>query len=85
MLKIAFVETSNGTPTLSMEGRLIGPWVEELRRLCDSILAGGGKLILDLSEVSFVDRNGVELLQSLRQRHVVLVNYSNFVAELLRA
>lgn len=85
MLKIAFVEASNGLQTLSLEGHLIGPWVEELRRLSEPILAGGGELTLDLSEVSFVDRNGVELLQSLRQRHVALVNCSHFVAELLRA
>ena len=31
MLKIVLVETA-GTATLQLEGQVIGPWVDELRR-----------------------------------------------------
>ncbi len=85
MLKIVRSETSRNTPTLRLEGQVVGPWVDELRRSCDAVLATGVKLILDLSEVSFLDRDGVELVRSLTTRNVALQNCSRFVVEQLRA
>jgi anti-anti-sigma regulatory factor len=84
MLKIVIDERTSGTPTLELEGRVIGPWVEELRRSCDEVLATSAKLTLDFSDVSFVDRDGVELLRSLRNKDVALLNCSPFVAEQLK-
>jgi anti-anti-sigma regulatory factor len=84
MLKIGTIETGNGHTKLRLEGRVIGPWVEELRRACDQVFATGAKLALDLSDVSFLDRSGVELIQSLRNRNVALLSCSAFVAEQLR-
>ena len=85
MLKIVLIEAARETPTLRLEGRVIGPWVEELRRSCEQALARGPGLELDLSDVFFVDRDGVELFQSLQKRQVMLLNCSGFVAEQLRA
>ena len=85
MLRIVQVETGGDTPILRLEGRVIGPWVDALRQSCEPALAGGARLALDLSEVSFVDRTGVELLRSLKKRQVALLNCSGFVAELLKA
>ena len=85
MLKIVLIETARETSTLRLEGRVIGPWVEELRRSCEPVLARGAKLALDLSDVSFVDRDGVELFRSLQNRQVALLNCSGFVAELLKS
>ncbi len=70
--------------TLKLEGRVVGPWVEELRLICHSVLATGGGLTLDLSYVAFVDRNGVALLQQLMTGHVTVTNCSSFVAEQLK-
>jgi hypothetical protein len=85
MLKIVTVARENGPFVLRLEGRVIGPWVEELRRSCERTLATGTGLSLDLSHVSFLDRDGVELLRTLRTRDVALVNCSPFVAEQLKA
>ena len=85
MLKIVLIETAGETPTLRLEGRVIGPWVDELRRSCEPVLATAAKLAIDLSEVSFVDWDGVELFRSLRERQVTLVNCSRFVAEQFKA
>ena len=85
MLRIWSVEPPEGTVILRLEGRLIGPWVEELRRSCDRVLPAGVKLTLDFSEVSFVDRNGIELIRTLGKRNVALLNCSPFVAEQLKA
>ncbi len=85
MLKIVLSQTSRNNPTLQLEGQVVGPWVEELRRSCETVLSTGAKLILDLSEVSFLDRDGVDLVRSLTNRNVALLNCSRFVVEQLRA
>ena len=84
MLRIVHDNRGCGT-TLHLEGQLIGPWVDELQRIADPILAAGAPLSLDLSSVSFVSREGVRLLWTLRGAQAVLLNCSRFVAEQLKA
>jgi len=85
MLKIERSESKNPGITLRLEGRVIGPWVEEVRKVSEKIIASGSTLALDLSEVTFLDREGIRLLQVLRQRQVTFLNSSVFVAEQLRS
>ena len=84
MLKIVAIEPPAGGALLRLEGQIIGPWVEELRRTCDGLLDTGA-VALDLSQVSFVERRGVELLRSLGTRGVSLLRCSPFVTEQLKA
>ena len=84
MLRIQLLDQQDGTATLELAGRVVGLWVDELSRSCERILGIGGTLSVDLGEVSFVDRDGVEFLQRLRARDVALVNCSPFVAEQLK-
>jgi len=85
VLRIQLLDLQDGTATLQLAGRVVGPWVGELSRSCDLVLGVGGTLSVDLGEVTFVDRDGVELLRSLRGRRVALVNCSPFVTEQLKA
>jgi anti-anti-sigma regulatory factor len=75
------------TPTLRLEGQVIGPWVTELRRICAEMLANSAqrenRLVLDLSGVSFLDADGVALFRELSGR-VLLTNGSAFIAEQLK-
>ena len=84
MLRIHIRNAGSAATTLSLEGRVIGPWVEELRQSCERVLVQRTGLVLDLSDVLFVGREGVELLQALRNRQVVLRNCSPFVGEQLK-
>jgi anti-anti-sigma regulatory factor len=84
VLRIELHDRKDGTATLELAGRVVGPWVRELSRSCERILAVGGTLSVDLAQVSFVDRDGLEVLQRLRARDVMLVNCSPFVAEQLK-
>jgi anti-anti-sigma regulatory factor len=84
MLRIELLDQKDGSATLELAGRVVGPWVDELSRSCERILGVGGTLSVDLGGVSFVDRHGVEFLKALRTRAVALVNCSPFVAEQLK-
>jgi hypothetical protein len=59
--------------------------VAELRQACERVLGRGAALTLDLAELSFVERDGVRLLQDLLDRGAAVVNCPAFVAEQLKA
>ena len=63
MLKISVTNQSSEATNFQLEGKLVGPWVEELRRLSDSALATSEAVSLDLEKVWFVDSQGIALLQ----------------------
>jgi ABC-type transporter Mla MlaB component len=84
MLKISQVGTGNPSVTLKLEGRVVGPWVGELRQLCELILSESRKLRLDLADVSFADAEGVAALTSLKRRGVAFSHCSPFVEEQLK-
>jgi anti-anti-sigma regulatory factor len=82
MLRITRVN-SPGTITLKLEGRLIGPWVDELEAAVGRALADARAVRLDLDNVSFADADGTRTLRKLVDRGVGIAACSNFVAELL--
>ena len=84
MLKITQAGKAGHNFTLKLEGRVVGPWVSELRLICESLLSNRRGLNLDLSDVSYADAEGVELLANLKSRGVMLANGSPFVAEQLK-
>jgi hypothetical protein len=69
-------------PVLKLEGRLVGPWVDELGRACGAVVPPA-RLCLDLTAVTFADEAGARLLRELRQRGAVLTGCSGYVAVLL--
>ena len=83
MLKIEVGEAQREQVTVRLEGRLVGPWVDEVRRTCEPFLGDGSRLTVDFSQVSFVE--GVALCRRLRQRRASLRNCSPFVKEQIDA
>ncbi len=83
MLRISESVSSDGITTFRLEGQLSGPLVEEARRSCD-FPGNGHQLNLDLEELSFVDREGIALLNTLAKRGVGLTNCSQFLKERLK-
>lgn len=76
----------DGSVVLRLEGKVSGRWVDELRRLaCEVLQKPAARLVLDLTEVSFVEADGLELLHELSSRHVRLSNCSLFVEHQLKA
>jgi hypothetical protein len=79
VLKISTLVTSRRRETLRLEGHLGGPSVAELPRCCGGVLSAGKDLRIDLAGVSFVDREGIALLRTLKLAGVGLINCTPFV------
>lgn len=71
-----------GVAKLVVEGRLCGGCAEELEREVIELRAAGEKVELDLSQVSFCEPYGVEVLERIK-REVSCLNCSCFVNTLL--
>jgi anti-anti-sigma regulatory factor len=83
MLRIETIE-DDGRAVLVLEGRVIGAWVDEVRRSCRDAIGRGARVTIDLGSVSFVDAEGLVLLRELASRRVAFANTTPFVAAQLR-
>lgn len=85
MLRITVQYDSNAV-VLKLEGRLTGPWVDELSKAWTSStkIADGQSVNVELSGVSFVDTKGRDLLLRMRRESVVLKGASGFLQQLLK-
>lgn len=83
MLKISVTSQSSEATSFQLEGKLVGPWVEELRRLSEGALARSEAVSLDLERVWFVDSQGIALLRDLAKQKVAQLNCSQFISQQL--
>lgn len=69
MLKITVHEDAK-CQTIQLEGKVVGPWVEELNRAWHTLEPSldSQKLRLDLRGVTFVDTKGRRLLHEIHQK-----------------
>jgi ABC-type transporter Mla MlaB component len=84
VLKISIISDSDQAIQFQLEGKLVGPWVEELQRLSEEALSNQKAVSLDLKKVWFVDSRGVALLHDLARKQVSQVNCSQFVTQQLK-
>jgi anti-anti-sigma regulatory factor len=75
MLRITHVQTETER-RWTLCGQLAGPWVAELRECWDQSQQTGGetRAVVDLSDVTFIDESGEQLLSEMRS------NGAEFVA-----
>ncbi len=73
MLKIT-THSDTRTGTLTVEGRLTGPWVAELDRVWKEFKGSStGRVVVDLTGVTFVEADGKALLGKMWQDGAELV------------
>jgi ABC-type transporter Mla MlaB component len=83
MLRITTIH-ENQHATLKLEGKLLEPWLDELRNACARAKDASGRVCLDLANLTFADAAGLRFLRDLFQQDVSASACSPFVAELLR-
>lgn len=80
----AVIRVTDAPEALVVEGRLVGPWVDELSRVAiERLRRSGAAPTLDLGAVTYVDDAGVILLRRLLGAGMQVRSSSGFVAELL--
>ena len=84
MLRISILDDSADSVRLTLEGWLVGPWVDELRKQSEQALSEKKAVTLDLEKVWFVDPSGTALLRELASRQVEHVNCSAFLSRQLK-
>jgi anti-anti-sigma regulatory factor len=85
MLRLTRIAGTHPTQTIQLEGKLLGPWVDEVRQECAAGMDPSSRISLDLSALTFVDAAGEGLLRDLIGRGLAVVACSGYVAELLRS
>jgi ABC-type transporter Mla MlaB component len=85
MLKIARVDGGEGQtiPVLKLAGKVVGPWVIELRRASEEMRVSTSAFCLDLTDVAFIDSAALGLIHDLVRQGATLSGCSGFIAELL--
>ena len=57
------LEQDHGDLSLVVEGRLVGPWVDELRRVSAKHISGSSPLLIDLCNVTAMDARGQAVVE----------------------
>jgi anti-anti-sigma regulatory factor len=84
MLRISVVNVP-GKSQLKLEGKLAHEWVNEARNAWLALLGIDGKarLVVDLTDVSFVDDDGRQLLADMRRKGAKLAGSGLVMTSLL--
>ena len=83
MLRLTVVPIPGPVVTLKVEGHIVGEWAEALERECSTLIAGGARVLLDLSGVLYIDTDGVSMLKELPTAGIVVINCTPIIQGLL--
>ena len=84
MLKITMTETPAERRWV-VQGRLVGPWVGELRTAWKRTHASPDQrtCIIDLNDVTFIDKSGERLLRALTKKGAQLIASGVYIQHVL--
>jgi len=83
MMKVTHVAEDEESVTLKIEGRIAGEWIDVLKEECLLYLEKKARLMLDFSEVSYIDDSGVKALKAMDRKRISLIGASLFLSGLL--
>ena len=85
MVRITTMAEDAQNVRLKVEGRVVGECVSELDHSCTGFLAQKKRIVLDLSDVSFIDRQGIDVLKKVPPDRVHIKGASLLVQALLES
>lgn len=84
MLRITLTYQDKEAVTLRLDGKFVGACVSTLKKECLTYQDKKNKtVILDFSGVSYIDSNGVRILESINDEKLQIVNCPMFIEKLL--
>lgn len=86
MLRVTEISEDNKTVKLRLDGRLVEAWVSGLEEMCLHYRDEKSKtVVLDLSGVTFIDNQGVRMLENIKDGRLKIINCSLFIEALLNS
>ncbi len=83
MLKITKIQESGRDVLLRLEGKITEQWAALLDGECRAYLRKQKTVVLDCSQVDYIDGRGVEVLNAFPSSSVTLMNAPVLMTELL--
>jgi anti-anti-sigma regulatory factor len=83
MLLIQRNDVGTQTVALILQGRIVAEWADLLERECQELGRSGLRVVLDLSDVVFIGRSGLEVLGRLGREGVSISGCSPLIAAML--
>ena len=84
MLRISKLCENPSGLRLKLEGRIVSEWVSILEEQILECLKKTQKVLLDFSELRFVDKDGVEMLRRMPSEKIEIINCPGFIEEFLK-
>ncbi|HZC80744.1 MAG TPA: hypothetical protein VE222_03325 [Nitrospiraceae bacterium] len=82
MLRITKIGENGSPVTLKLEGKVHGDWVFLLEQECRALLSQQKTVLLDFSDVTFMDDRGVEMIRRLPAGSIKVINGDAFIEDL---
>jgi len=83
VLRIQRLDVNARTVSLVLQGRIVAEWADLLERECAELMLSPLRVVLDLSEVVFIGRHGVEVLGRLGRAGVRVIGCTPLIAAML--
>ncbi len=83
MLRITKIEENGSPVTLKLEGNIHADWVFLLEQECRALISQKKMVLLDFSDVTFIDDRGVEMIRRLPASSIRIINGDSFIEDLI--
>jgi anti-anti-sigma regulatory factor len=83
VLRIQRYDVNARTVSLVLQGRIVAEWSDLLERECAELMRSRSSVVLDLSEVVFIGRSGVEVLGRLGRAGARVIGCTPLIAAML--
>ena len=83
MLRIQRYDVNADTVSLLLHGRIVAAWAGLLESECAELMRSDKRVVLDLSEVVFIARSGIEALSRMSRCGVGITGCSPLVSAML--
>ena len=85
MIRITRVNESPLQVTLKVEGQIVSDSLPVLKQECLTSMQGNQKVVLDFSDVTFIDSRGMLMLKRIRAGNLEIINCSDLIDDCLKS
>ncbi len=85
VIRITRTDESPSQVTLKVEGQIVSLSVSVLEQECLTSMQGNQKVVLDFSDVTFIDSQGMLMLKRIKRGNLKIINCSDLIDDCLKS